>query len=103
MSDAFSPPVRIDGSHPADCTCTACKVGRVHREAANYRRRLRVEKSNSRALLDRLLAGWLVDVSEFDLRIGIDKVTRPDGVLDFELLERELRQLLAERPYLAAR
>lgn len=101
MTGSFPPPVRIDGSHPAGCECTACKLGRVHREAANYRRRLRVEQRNTRALLDRLLSGWLVDVSEFE-RIGLDRVTRADGSIDLERLEIELRQLLAERPYLAA-
>lgn len=102
MSGSFPPPVRIDGSHPAGCECTACKLERVRGQAANYRRRLAVEKANSRAWLDRFLLGWLVNVKEFDEHIGLDKVTREDGLLDFELLESELRQLLAERPYLAA-
>ncbi len=103
MTGSFPPPVRIDGSHPAGCDCTACKLNHVRRQAANYRRRLAVEKVNSRAWLDRFLSGWLVNVEEFDEHIGLEKVTREDGLLDFERLECELRQLLAERPYLAAR
>jgi hypothetical protein len=75
----------------------------VHREAANYRRRLRVAEQNTRALLDWYLRRWLVDVRDFDTHITLDAVTRPDGALDFAELEHRLRQLLAERPHLAAR
>lgn len=98
----FGPPVLMDGSHVAGCSCVDCKIARVHREAASYRRRLRVAERNTRALLDWYLGTWLVDVRDFDTFITLAAVTRADGSIDFTELEKHLRELLAERPHLAA-
>lgn len=89
------------GQHPARCRCDGCKVERVHREAATYRKRLRVSEKNTRQLLDWYVGTMLIDASLFDSLIGLDAVTLPDGAIDFTDLLRRLQRLIEERPYLA--
>mgnify|MGYP001295357878 CR=1 FL=1 len=82
-------------------------------EAARWRRALREEETRhrvTRAVLretNRILLGiWLqvrlADPSDFDLTVGIDAITDPDGSIDWNRAERRVAELLALKPHLAA-
>lgn len=99
---AFGQPIRADGSHPRDCHCGNCRLAKASRQAAAYRRRLRTSEQNTSALLGWYISTWLRDPRDFDTNIGRAAVTDPSGRIDFDELARRLRQLVTERPYLAA-
>lgn len=92
----------VSDRHEPRCKCASCKLGRVSREAATTRRRLRTEEANTRQLLDWYLQTRILNVEDFDLHIGLDAVTLSDGAIDFGELDRRLRMLIERKPYLAA-
>ena len=82
-------------------------------EAARWRRTLREEQIRHRATrailreTNRILLGiWLqdrlADPSDFELTVGIEAITDPDGSIDWNKAERRVDELLALKPHLAA-
>ncbi|GAA3856516.1 hypothetical protein [Tessaracoccus defluvii] len=89
------------------------KIVKVTREAATWRRRLRLTeaqlndaveliKLQHRELVTLWLQGWLADPADFELHVGLDLAVGDNGRVDYQALEAATRELLRRKPYLAA-